>query len=901
VNKILDRLKGKAIGIQITDLDEEIISYLDNSDTITHYVESGVEPKVGNLLNYYTSYKYLLWNLDTNNWFLSSKSTSSIYESRICLSQEEFKKTIGMVIERPDREYIVLPYVYNYEDIERIVDYLGYELSDPGMSVEEWIKAGSKRFGKIITLEIDHSIKACSRLSFTKKDSIPLYDYLKNLSPKETKAPSLDLKTMESTLSYTKQDLTWEILQTLDHSKIYKVFIDGKECFLRRDTPYATKEVYWFLHSDILCGASCDNKLKKYSWSLKQESYLTDLYSNRGVKSITIDLGSTEKESKEIGEEVSTNLFLKIGDLLGEYEVIKSILEIYINLGYKLLKPPATINYVHEWLRDPEFVQEYGYVKYLCINRIKKTIGRRHKDSPVSKKVEPEKLLASLKSSPHVCPKEMTTGDVQPLTYKEFLALPEGQRFIVEYDKGERIEVVSKYFKGQNYLCSNNSKFGRSKMSSRDEYSQELSGWSRVWSLGKPGDGQDDFTYNRLNDCRQSVKIYLDKSTEEISDLESRTWIYIPYLDLDDATKEWLHNSDIRWGRTKDKFFHYVFDTTQYILLFNHLGDRCIYNTRNGSEYRGKIDKGECELNRARDLKDFQAFIGMGVISHYKPRLGYAYTIPETGHYDIGGVVNFYMKGSTIAVNAGDSTPYRIGVIATNPCVEIPLPETDKIDNVPVPRLLEANLWVACLRSEHYNKYQGTEVFQMRGWEKSGITSKLEMTDREWDEYIKVTEGKISYKDFYLKRKSHAIRNLSYEGYNAYKKLLTVDDIVKKESYLDKTIRRIKNMFETKTIVEGFEVVDIHPDFVSEIGKKIASRIGLSYKEKDGKFFILKGSIFPVELTVELLKDLIVDRVKGKVWGDVLKSDVYIIAVELDLIDYISFRRPKKSLLEMIK
>jgi len=106
-------------------------------------------------------------------------------------------------------------------------------------------------------------------------------------------------------------------------------------------------------------------------------------------------------------------------------------------------------------------------------------------------------------------------------------------------------------------------------------------------------------------------------------------------------------------------------------------------------------------------------------------------------------------------------------------------------------------------------------------------------------------------------------------------------------------------MFEPKTIVT-IEVVEIHPDFVEDIGRKIASACNLKFKEKNGKFFITQGIVLSQELTVEVLTKLIKDRIDGKEWSAVSNSAIYKIAEELELFEFIGFRKPKKNLLDQI-
>lgn len=244
MNIIHNKLKHMRFTIYIADIDQEIINYLDNSDTYTHIIQNdhSLERNVSTLISHYTGYDLLEW--ESAQWTLSHNNPDILI-----INQKEFKTFIGIIPEEFKSTQV--------------------PLVKPSLPM--------------LLLGGTH----------------PPFDqtFTRRVKPKETKMTSHDLKTMESTLSYTRQDLTWELLQTLDHSKTYKIFIDGEEGFLRRDAHFGTKEVYWFLHHDYakVSGAICVDKLKKYSWSLKQESYLTDIYSNRGVKSLTIDLRSTEK------------------------------------------------------------------------------------------------------------------------------------------------------------------------------------------------------------------------------------------------------------------------------------------------------------------------------------------------------------------------------------------------------------------------------------------------------------------------------------------------------------------------------------------------------------------------------------------------------------------------------
>ena len=723
MNKILDRLKGKSIGIRIEDLDDETIAYLDDSNTRTHYINRDKEPKVSNLLGHFSTYSYLIWNIQADNWFLSNSLSNFEGQKSTILSPEEFRTAIGMVVERPTYEYISFPDAFNYSDVEVIVNHFGYKFYnyDGGPSVKTWLEDSKhlKAFGKPIGIVVGHKDKDIARVvNLSPFDPIPLYDYLKALPQKEAKAPSHDLKTMESTLSYTKQDLTWELLQTLDHSKTYKIFIDGEEGFLRRDAHFGTKEVYWFLHYDYckVSGAICVDKLKKYSWSLKQESYLTDLYSNRGVKSLTIDLGSTEKSQDKPKQEDS---------------------------------------------------------------------------------------------------KEMIVDE--PLTFEKFQELPDGQRLIVHYPGDVRIEVVKKSFKSRLYLCSNDSRFGREKIVGHlDELCEELHNWSKVWNLGNRYGDDSSFKCIRLNSSSEvPVKIYLNGESVKLSD-------HVPSTSA--ALGKPIKDSDSYFVVGKSSGLFTVPDSGTY-----RIGDS-LYSLSKGMEIdldatkksgRLSIHLGKpCgEVSKPEDIKFKAPEPTPDYIFSINNKLG-IFTVPESGYYNINGKLMYL--------------PYRAEVDLS----KVGLKAEDDIE-----KLREAINVSTRIPKEYL-------LPRMNRWViPPGLT---------------YTNGK------------------------------RVDSV--EESYLDKIKRRFKHMFETKTKVSQLTLKTIHPDVLPEIGELICREIGANYKEKDGKIFLMKGAIIPMELTVERVTKLLVSRIEGKVWNEVKDSKAMSVINRLKLVKRITFENAEESL-----
>ena len=103
-------------------------------------------------------------------------------------------------------------------------------------------------------------------------------------------------------------------------------------------------------------------------------------------------------------------------------------------------------------------------------------------------------------------------------------------------------------------------------------------------------------------------------------------------------------------------------------------------------------------------------------------------------------------------------------------------------------------------------------------------------------------------------------------------------------------------MFEPKTKVKELTLKTIHPDILPEIGSQICRYIGANYKEKDGKIFLMKGAILPMELTVERVTKLLTDKIVGKQWKDVKDSSAYQVLTSLKLVKTITFENVEETL-----
>ncbi len=102
--------------------------------------------------------------------------------------------------------------------------------------------------------------------------------------------------------------LTWEILQKLDKTRIYKVLADGEECWLtysngKDDGNYSREKVCpnteWFLHSERFEGYPAKVKLKNNSWAFYEEEALNHLNQRYGIQSLTVYLDEN-KDLKSI-------------------------------------------------------------------------------------------------------------------------------------------------------------------------------------------------------------------------------------------------------------------------------------------------------------------------------------------------------------------------------------------------------------------------------------------------------------------------------------------------------------------------------------------------------------------------------------------------------------------------